>query len=226
MGDKVMARQIENKGSGIIAGIIVALSIICVSYYLSDEYYFQPEAEELLKKHAKLDELKANNDENEKIKANANQLELSLASAEQQFSSLKSLVPTEEAELATIAKEIANKAHDRALNFVFFSQGTKSTQIGSMNEVPLQVEVVGYYDNVSRYVEDFARFERLLKVTSLTMKLEPKANTPTPQPTQQPTTSTAQPTEQISQVATIRATINFSAYVVDKPSTSTSKNPK
>ncbi len=216
-----MAKQKENNKSGVIAGIIVALSIIYLSYFLSDTYYFQPESEELLKKHAKLDELKASNDESEKIKANANQLELSLAAAEQQFSSLKSLIPTE-AELATIQQAMANKAHDRALKFEFFSQGAKSNKIGSINEVPLQVDVVGYYDNVGRYIEDFARFERLLRVTSVTMKLEPKTNTPPPQPTPSTTTpnQAVQPTEQNSQVATVRATINFFAYVVDKPSNS------
>jgi len=173
-----MSREKNNKPSGVIAGIVLALFIIWGSYELSNMYYFLPAQEELVKQQLKLDELKSSNDENEKIKANADQLEKSLTEAEEQFKSLKSLVPTE-AELPNIQIKLAEQAKARALDFKFFSQSSKTGKIGSLNEVPVQVEISGDYDGIGRYIEDFARFERLLKVNSVVMKLETTNGTPT-----------------------------------------------
>ncbi|MFY9223844.1 MAG: type 4a pilus biogenesis protein PilO [Blastocatellia bacterium] len=173
-----MSREKNNKPSGVIAGIVLALFIIWGSYEISNMYYFLPAQEELVKQQLKLDELKSSNDENEKIKANADQLEKSLTEVEEQFKSLKSLVPLE-AELPIIGQKLEEKATERALGFKFFSQSSKTSKIGSLNEVPFQVDVSGDYDGIGRYIEDFARFERLLKVNSVVMKLETTNGTPT-----------------------------------------------
>lgn len=173
-----MSTEKNNKSTGVIAGIILALFIIWGSYEISNMYYFLPAQEELVKQQVKLDELKNSNDENEKIKANADQLEKSLTEAEEQFKSLKSLVPSE-AELPNIQIKLSEQAKARALDFKFFSQSSKTSKIGSLNEVPFQVEILGDYDGIGRYIEDFARFERLLKVNSVVMKLETTNGTPT-----------------------------------------------
>jgi Tfp pilus assembly protein PilO len=186
-----MANHKESPKSGIIFGIIIAIIVIWGSYEISNRSYFDPLEMEMLGQQQKLDELKKSNDENEKIKANAVQLESSLTDVENRYASLKPLVPPE-AELPKILDWIASKAYERGLKLEHFSQGTQVKQIGSMSEIPIQVEVLGNYDGVSRFVGDFSRFERVLRVRGLHMLQEQ---------------------QQESEFATMRANISFSAYV-------------
>lgn len=210
-----MAREKENKVSGVIAGIIAALIIVYGSYEISNIYYFQPEAEARVRQKIKLDDLRNNNNESERIKANANELEQALTKAEQQYSSLTPLVPTQ-GELPQIQDGLAKKALERDLKFDFFTRAGEPKAMGSMLEIPLKVDVVGYYDSIGRYIEEFSRFERLLRVNSVTMRLE-KAPIPA---TSSSSGSTLDPQAQQmiaavqgSMVTMVRGTISFSAYV-------------
>lgn len=217
-----MAREKENKLNGIVAGIIAALIIIYGSYEVSNIYYFQPEMEARLKEQLKLDGLRNNNNESERIKANASELEQSLAKAETQFSSLTPLVPTQ-GELPQIQDGLAKKASERDLKFDFFTRAGEPKPIGSMLEIPLKVDVVGYYDSIGRYVEEFSRFERLLKVNSITMRLEkapiPSTSNSTNLSTLDPQTQQMIAATQGAMVTMFRGTISFSAYVSkEKPS--------
>lgn len=222
-----MAREKESKASGIIAGILAASIIVYGSYEISNMYYFQPEAAIQLKQQVKLDELKNSNNESERIKANASQLEQSLASAEKQFSTLTPLVPTQR-ELPQIQESLAKKAYERALKFDFFTSAGAPIPRGSMLEIPLQIDVVGYYDSIGRYIEEFSRFERLLQVRSVTMKLEksPLNVLPVQTPANANTNPNLDPqaaqmlaAAQGSMVTMVRATIKFSAYVIKEKST-------
>ncbi len=220
-----MTREKESKASGVVAAIIAALIIVYGSYEVSNIYYFQPESEIQLKQQIKLDELKNNNNESERIKANASELEQSLAKAEQQFSSLTPLVPTE-GELPEIQDRLAKKAYERALKFDFFTRSGSPKQIGSMTEIPLQVDVVGYYDSIGRYIEEFSRFERLLRVHSVTMRLEKTPVSVLPSSTSPSTNANATLDSQVQVIAAaqgsvatmVRATISFSAYVIKEKS--------
>lgn len=210
-----MSREKENKMGGVVAGIMAALIIIYGSYEISNIYYFQPEAETRVKQKIKLDDLKSNNNESERIKANAKELEQALAKAEEQYSSLTPLVPTQ-GELPQIQDGLAKKASERDLKFDFFTRAGEPKTIGSMLEIPLKVDVVGYYDSIGRYIEEFSRFERLLRVNSVTMKLEKApipVTPPNPNSTLDPQAQQMIAAIQGSMVTMVRGTISFSAYV-------------
>lgn len=181
----------NNRTSEIIAGIITAILIVWGSSEISKQVYFDGKDEEVLARREKLNEIKFKNDENELLRTNAAQLENALAEAEKSYSSLKPLVPPE-AELPQILNWVALQARQRNLKLEHFSQGTQVKQQGSMSEIPIQVEVYGYYDGVGRFIEDFSRFERLLRVRSVNM---------------------IQDKQQDSVYTTVRANISFSAYV-------------
>lgn len=197
----------QKQSSNILLAIIVAIGFIWVVYQISDVYYFTPQSEEMIKQREKIKTLKHSNDENEQIKANAQQLAKSLVDVEQQYRALKSLIPAE-AELPKILDWLAGKAYERNLKLEHFSQGSKITQQGSMNEIPIQVEVLGYYDNVNRFLDDFSRFERVLRIHGVHMTQEKIA----PKPSE--TTSEKAPEKILeSQPLNVRAVISFSAYV-------------
>jgi Tfp pilus assembly protein PilO len=211
-----MNREKENKRNkinAIAAGVLAALTIIYGSYELSNMYYFQSESEARLQEQLKLESLRNENNESERIKNNAEQLEKALAKAEEQFSTLTPLVPTQ-GELPQIQESLARKATERNLKFDFFTRAAEPKPSGSMLEIPLKVDVVGYYDSIGRYIEEFSRFERLLKVTSITMRLE-KAPIPTgsASPNLDPQAKQMIDAIQGSMVTVVRGTINFSAYV-------------
>ena len=187
----------ENRKANFLTAVIAAIALVLGTYYVSNTYYFSQQNDELLRLAAKVNELKQANDENAQIKKNSEQTEIALVDAEKKYSSLKFLVPSE-AELPQILNWLADKARGRNLKLEHFSQGTQTKQTGVIGEIPVQVEVLGYYDGVERFIEDFSRFERLLQVRSVHMMQEPQKD-PTP-------------------VLVVRANISFSAYVIkDKP---------
>lgn len=186
-----------NRKANLLTAIIAAITLVLGTYYLTNTYYFSYQNEELLRLTIKANELKQANDENAQIKKNSEQTERALMDAEKKYSALKPLVPSE-AELPQILDWLANKARGRNLKLEHFSQGTQTKQAGTISEIPVQVEVLGYYDGVERFIEDFSRFERLLQVHSVHMMQEPQKD-PTP-------------------VLVVRANISFSAYVIkDNP---------
>src|SRR5438552_13760623 len=146
----------------IVPGIILGIVLLWSSYEASSRFYFTPLEIETAMKRAKLEEMKQTNDENEKIKENAGQLERALKEAENRYESLKQLLPVE-AELPKVFDWISKRALERNLKLEHFSQGTGKIDKGAISEIPLQVEVLGNYDGVERFVEDFSRFERLLR---------------------------------------------------------------
>jgi Tfp pilus assembly protein PilO len=181
----------ENRRPPIFSSVIIIAAILWGANEISRYFYFAPLEEQTSKRREKLEEIKRVNDENEQIRANAGQLELALKDAEHRYDALKSLLPTE-AELPRVLDWIANRALERNLKLEHFSQGAQANEKGSINEIPLQVEVLGYYDGVERFLEDFSRFERVLRVRGVHMQQEQQQQTP---------------------FATVRANISFSAYV-------------
>jgi Tfp pilus assembly protein PilO len=175
----------------IISSLILMVAIFWGSHEVSQRYYFAPLEEEFSKRSQKFEELRRSNDENEKVKENAEQLEQALKEAEHRYDSLKPLLPPE-AELPRVFDWIARRALERNLKLEHFSQGARAGEKETISEIPLQVEVLGNYDGVSRFLEDFARFERVLRVRGVHMFQEQ---------------------QQLSPIATMRANINFSAYI-------------
>jgi Tfp pilus assembly protein PilO len=177
--------------------VLLGLLLISVTYYLSDSYYFSHQSEMLDRQQERLTKLQRQNIENEKLKANANQLETALIESEHRYQALQSLIPSA-AELPQILDWVAARAYERNLKLEHFSQNVAPPTSADLTPVPIQIEVWGYYDGVVRFIGDFSRFERVLRVDGVQMLKE------------QPINRTELPE---NQPLTVRATIHFSAYV-------------
>ena len=191
------------KPTTIIFGLILASILGYGLLELSNFYYFNEKAKEVLNLRESVQKLKESNDEDELIKTNANQLEIKLLEAEQSYSSLKPLIPNE-SELPKIMDWIESRAKERNLKLEHFSRGQYTSQVTKLTEIPIQVEVLGYFDAVSRFLQDFSRCERILKVRGVHMTREPLMKDP--------------------QYQTMRATISVSAYVSKGPKVIVSNN--
>jgi Tfp pilus assembly protein PilO len=185
-----MNKTMKKKGMQIFSSILLAVVILMGSHEISQRYYFVPLEAEAATRRTKLEALKRDNDESEQIKVNQEQMELAFRDAERQYDSLKTLLP-QEAELPRVFDWIATRALERGLKLEHFSQNSKREESGTIIEIPLQVEVLGNYDGIERFIEDFSRFERMLRVRGVRMGQE----------------------QQQTEVFTVRANINFSAYV-------------
>jgi Tfp pilus assembly protein PilO len=181
----------EKSREKILPGIILSVLIVWGSFEASSRFYFTQQEASTETRRTKLEEMRRLNDENEKIKENAAQLEQALKAVEDRYGSLKQLVPVE-AELPRVFDWVAKRALERNLKLEHFSQGSEKVEQGTISEMRLQVEVLGNYDGVERFVEDFSRFERLLCVRGVRM---------------------VQEQQQQSTYSTVRANIGFSAYV-------------
>jgi Tfp pilus assembly protein PilO len=186
-----MKNKKENNISSKVAAAILSALMVWGASYLADEYYFNGRNKEVLEARSKLTALKTSNDENERIKQNYDKLEQSLSDAEHTYNTLKFLIPSE-AELPQILQGMETAAYNRNLKFDHFSQGTAAKQTGALTELPLTVEVVGFYDDVRRYLDDFVRYERVLCVNKIHMQQEQLPD---------------------AKALTMRATINFSAFL-------------
>ncbi|MCS6884672.1 MAG: type 4a pilus biogenesis protein PilO [Acidobacteriota bacterium] len=175
----------------ICISILVAFSII----ELAEAVYLSSERGRLRLKKTEVDKKRAENDANESLQKNSAELEAALRRTKQIYQSLSPLIP-QEAELPEILSWLAARAADRGLKLEYFSQSSKSIDLGVVKEIQIQVEVLGYYDAVSRFVEDFSRFKRILRVNSIKLVQEQE---------QQPT-------------LTVRAYINASAFLAKKES--------
>src|SRR5262245_12968627 len=146
------------KGAKAISGVMIIITILWCSYAASEKFYFAQVEENMQERTERLEALKRSNDENERLKENSEELELNLKLAESEYDSLKRLIP-DEAELPRVFDWIAKRALERNLKLEHFSQSSlvnpNAQQQATIVEVSLQVEALGYYDAVERFLEDF-----------------------------------------------------------------------
>lgn len=173
-----------------LLSITTGLILFIATLELCETAYLSSERTRLLLESQEIERMRAENDENEHLQQNAQKLEKALEEAARSYRALKPLLP-EEAELPRVFDWIATRAVERGLKLEHFSQGSRQVDRGAIKEIPIQVEVLGYYDAVDRFLEDFSRFERVLIVNGVKM---------TQQQQQQP-------------LLTVRANISFSAFV-------------
>ncbi|MEW6732426.1 MAG: type 4a pilus biogenesis protein PilO [Acidobacteriota bacterium] len=173
-----------------ITSLIFVVAIISVIWYASNQLYFNAQAGEVTQLNARIAQLKIENDENERLKQNLEQLEQNLANAEQTYQKFKVFIPTEAA-LSDVLDWIADQAKARNLKLEYFRQINRTKRDESLTEVAIQVQVLGYYDAVIRFIGDFNRNERILLVNNVQIEQQ----------------------QQQTAVTTVRATLNFSAYL-------------
>lgn len=174
----------------ILLSIITSLIILIGTLELGEVFYFSSERTRLFLERQEVERMSAENDEDEHLQQNSEELEKALEEAAKSYRALKLLLP-EEAELPRIFDWIATRAVERGLKLEHFSQGSRQIDRESIREIPIQVEVLGYYDAVERFLEDFSRFERVLMVNGVKMTQQQEQQT----------------------LLTVRANISISAFV-------------
>lgn len=160
-----------------IVGILMAIGLFYASFAISNYFYFDEQQTDINTKNKLLEFLIAQNNQNEKLKANMEQLEQALLKAEDEAKSLKKLLPSE-AEVPAVLNWVANRAYERGLKLEHFNQLDKKAS-NNLTEVSLNVEVSGNYDSAGRFLEDFARYERVLNVKTILMTQKLDQSQPT-----------------------------------------------
>lgn len=202
----------QEVGIALIAGMV----IIFISYYASNVSLFdeQHHQQELL--FSKIEKLRAENDELDRVHNNFTRLSLESSKLQEKYDELKSLIP-EEKDVTQILDWVAADARGRNLKLEHFSQNTRINK-GELIEIPLIVSVHGDIDQMRRFTEDMARYERLLRVDNI--KIEGKL--PSTQPLITQSTDPSQPIKVVLQSdGVIDATLNISAFIGNKLSEKT-----
>jgi Tfp pilus assembly protein PilO len=158
-----------------LTAIIFGLAICGVGYYVGNYYYFDAQRAEIAAKTQEFTKLHDQNDADELVSKNLNNLTRQMAEAEEAYQSLEPLVPSQ-AELPELLSDIEHSAIERNLKLNLFQQsalpqGQKNS--GALTEVPLQIELVGYFDSINRYVQSLNRMRRILLVKEIRVGQEP-----------------------------------------------------
>lgn len=150
--------------------LLIALVLSIVLVYLSNltiEYFvFEDFTKEITSKTEQLSGLSSENQRLVVMQANLNRLENNVDTLSNEYKELNNLIP-EEKELPDILEYLYKSGLSRNLKISHFSQSQKIARVGALNQLPITVTVTGASDNISRYVNDFIRFKRILSVDSV-----------------------------------------------------------
>lgn len=180
--------------SSYVLAFVLAISIGGLVYTGADYCYFSEANTDIIKQREEILSLKAQNDESQRIANNIAELETNFSNVENTYNRLRPLIP-EESELPKVMDAIEDSARNRKLKLDLFSKSQPKQMDRGLTEVPITVEVSGYYAAVGGFVEELARFDRILYVSAVRM-----------------VNLSAEPIYNQAE-ATVRATITVSAYV-------------
>lgn len=195
----------------VIIALVVGMVIIILSYYGSNWLLLDEQEQQQSQVNKQITKLRMENDSLENVRNNFTKLSLESSKAQDQYKELKALIP-EEKDISTILDWVAQDARGRNLKLEHFSQNSRINK-GGLVEVPLVVSVHGDIDQIRRFSEDMARYERLLRVDSI--KIEGQLPSKAPVLTQ--STDPNKPVEVVLQSDGIMdATLNISTFVGNK----------
>ena len=204
----------------ITIALVVGIIIITLSYYGSNWLLFDEHHQQQALLNSQLTKLHSENDSLENVRNNFTKLSLESSKAQDQYKQLKSLIP-EEKDVTKILDWVAEDAHGRNLKLEHFSQNARVNK-ESLTEVPLVVTVHGDVDQIRRFTEDMARYERLLRVD--TVKLEGQLPSKAPQLIQ--STDPNKPIEiKLQSDGIMSGTLNITAFVGSKLAQDSSSKP-
>ncbi len=146
--------------------LTIGLVIIICSYFVTNWLIFDDRAEANAKLTAKVEKLATENRALEVVRENFTKLTLQSSKAQDQYKQLQSLIP-EESELTKILNWLAEDAKARNIRLEHFSQDKGVKQAGDLTEIPITIGVYGDIDQIGRFTDDIARYERLLKVQNV-----------------------------------------------------------
>lgn len=150
----------------LIIAIVVAVSLIYVTNWFSNYFYFDRVNAQISFKQEEFSGLEQEHCNLEKIKSNLQVLEKNSASLEEDYKNLVPLIP-EEKELPDILAYLYQAGTSRNLRLSHFSQSQKIARQGALNQLPITVSVLGSDDDILRYLNDFVRFKRILNIDNI-----------------------------------------------------------
>ena len=192
-------------GIALTVGIVI---IIC-SYFGSNWLIFDDRAEAEAKLTAKVEKLQIENKSLEVVKENFTKLTLESSKAQEEYKTLQSLIP-EESELTKILNWLADDAKGRNIRLEHFAQDKGVKKAGDLTEISITIGVYGDIDQIGRFTDDIARYQRLLKVENIKIQ-----ETVTPA-TQQPDGTTQTKNTKTLDYNFTKAIISVNAYVGKK----------
>lgn len=195
--------EVNYKDIGIT--LTIGFLIIVFSYFATNWLMFDDRAEADDKLTSKLEKIRIENRSLEGVRENFTKLTLESSKAQEQYKELQSLIP-EESELTKILNWLADDAKGRNIRLEHFSQDKGIKKAGDLTEIPISIGVYGDIDQIGRFTDDIARYQRLLKVENVKIQ-----ETITPA-TQQPDGKTSKTLD----YNFTKAVINVNAYVGKK----------
>lgn len=201
------ASEVNYKDIGIT--LTVGLVIIIFSYFATSWLLFDDRAEADTQLSAKVEKIRIENRSLEAVKQNFTKLTLESSKAQAHYKELQSLIP-EESELTKILNWLADDARGRNIRLEHFSQDKGVKKAGDLTEIPISIGVYGDIDQIGRFTDDIARYQRLLKVENI------KTQETVTLATQQPDGAAQTKTSKTLDYNFTKAVINVSAYVGKK----------
>lgn len=150
----------------IIIAIIFAVVIMIGGYLVSNYGYFDAEAKSLEVQQQKLTELQASNTTLEEISKHMPELENESNQVDADYQRLLPLVPNKN-DLSTVLQDVQSAAIRRGLRLESFTPSTAKIKPGTLNEIPVQAEILGDDSSLRGYLTELAHFSRILQVNSV-----------------------------------------------------------
>jgi type IV pilus assembly protein PilO len=92
-----------------------------------------------------------------------------IAAAEEEFEEAKQALPESE-EIPSLLTQISNAGQDSGLEFLLFKPENEVSK-GFYAEIPVSIEVIGRYHDVTRFYNKLARLDRIVHVKDVVMDM-------------------------------------------------------
>lgn len=181
----------NNKLVSFILTIVIHSAVIGGAIWATNYFYLDSGRADLEFNQSKLSQLKQQNDETELLRASLPELERSITDLEATLYKLNKLIPAER-DLPVVFDWISSQAVQRRVRLEHFEHNNVTAQNGALKEYVTTIDVFGNFFSIARLIEDFSRFERILRVSRVAMRQEQ---------------------EQPGAEGTLHAQITFSAYL-------------
>lgn len=99
--------------------------------------------------------------------ARLREVERQMAAAEEEFEEAKQALPESE-EIPSLLTQISNAGQDSGLEFLLFKPENEVSK-GFYAEMPVSMEVIGDYHDVTRFYDKLARLDRIVHVKDVVM---------------------------------------------------------
>ncbi len=208
-----MSTQPKSTTQDLLIAVVISIVLVYLSNLTIEYFLFEDFTKEITSKTEQLSGLSSENQRLVVMQGNLNRLENNVDTLSTEYKELNNLIP-EEKELPEILDYLYKSGLSRNLKISHFSQSQKIARVGALNQLPITVTVTGASDNISRYVNDFIRFNRILSVDSVEITKVVNQRLEVSKDTQNTDQNTSQNTNKKAEEV-YNGEIRFSAYLSD-----------